>query len=47
MEVPRALPAAPPPSFELFGHTFYLYGVVMAIAFIAAVFYASGATAPA
>ena len=30
-----------PASFELFGHTFYLYGVVMAIAFIAAVFYAS------
>ena len=30
-----------PASFELFGHTFYLYGVVMAIAFIAAVFYAA------
>lgn len=30
-----------PASFELFGHTFYLYGVVMAIAFLAAVFYAS------
>lgn len=30
-----------PASFELFGHTFYLYGVVMAVAFIAAVFYAS------
>ena len=30
-----------PASFTLFGHTFYLYGVVMAIAFIAAVFYAS------
>lgn len=30
-----------PASFELFGHIFYLYGVVMAIAFIAAVFYAS------
>ncbi len=30
-----------PASFELFGHTFYLYGVVMAIAFIAAAFYAS------
>lgn len=28
-------------SFELFGHTFYLYGVVTAIAFIAALFYAS------
>ena len=30
-----------PASFTLFGHEFYLYGVVMAIAFIAAVFYAS------
>lgn len=30
-----------PTSFTLFGHEFYLYGVVMAIAFIAAVFYAS------
>ena len=30
-----------PASFTLFGHDFYLYGVVMAIAFIAAVFYAS------
>lgn len=30
-----------PASFTLFGHTFYLYGVVMALAFIAAVFYAS------
>ena len=27
-----------PASFTLFGHEFYLYGVVMAIAFIAAVF---------
>ena len=30
-----------PASFTLFGHEFYLYGVVMANAFIAAVFYAS------
>ena len=30
-----------PASFTLFGHEFYLYGVVMAFAFIAAVFYAS------
>ena len=30
-----------PASFTLFGHEFYHYGVVMAIAFIAAVFYAS------
>ncbi len=30
-------------SFELFGHEFtiYMYGIVMAIAFLAAVFYAS------
>lgn len=33
-----------PASFEIFGHSFYLYGVVTAIAFLAAVFYASRKT---